>query len=53
MDKESIEKYAIHIENEYRIKVGDIVVDIDYAKEEKKFDKCILNIIKHKLKNIK
>ena len=35
-------------ENPYMLKVGDIVVNIEYSQNYKKFNECILNILKQK-----
>lgn len=49
MKKETIE-YLRTTENPYKMKVGDIVVNIEYAETHKKFNECILNILKQKSK---
>lgn len=36
-------------ENLYMLKVGDIVVNIEYSENYKKFNECILNILKQKV----
>lgn len=36
-------------ENLYQIQVGEIIVQIEYAKNGKKINECILNILKRKI----
>lgn len=36
--------------NIYELKVGNIKVEMDYSKNGKKFDECMLNILKQKIK---
>jgi len=33
----------------YELKVGNIKVEMDYSKKGKKFDECMLNILKQKI----
>ena len=49
MQKELI-KYLDKTENPYKIKVGDISVEVAYSKNNKKLDECLLNILKQKNK---
>lgn len=37
------------IKNNYKLKVGDIVVEMIYSDNNKKFNECIINILKQKL----
>ena len=45
--KDSTEK----IENNYKLEVGDIVVEMTYSENDKKFNECIINILEQKLNN--
>ena len=45
-DKESL----IESENSYQLKIDDITVNIEYTKNNKYFNQCILNILKLKNK---
>jgi len=47
--KETIE-YLRTTENPYKIKVGEVVVNIEYIETHKKLNECILNILKQKSK---
>ena len=47
MPKKIIE-YLKKTENPYQIKVGNMVVNLEYSKNSKKFNECILNILKQK-----
>ena len=38
------------VEDLYRLKVGDMYVDMIYAKNKKSFHECMVNIIKQKMK---
>ncbi len=46
---EKIIDYLKKTENPYMLKVGDIVVNIEYSENYKKFNECILNILKQKV----
>lgn len=46
---EKIIEYLKKTENPYMLKVGDIVVNIEYSENYKKFNECILNILKQKV----
>lgn len=43
-------EYLRKTENLYQIKVGNMVVNIEYSKNYKKFNECILNILKQKIR---
>ena len=47
--QEKIMEYLKKTENPYILKVGDIVVNIEYSENYKKFNECILNILKQKV----
>lgn len=49
MQKEVI-SYLKETENLYRLKVGNISVEVIYSENNKKIDECILNILKQKSK---
>jgi len=49
MQKEVI-GYLKETENLYRLKVGNISVEVIYSENNKKIDECILNILKQKSK---
>ena len=38
------------VEELYRLKVGNMCVDMAYSKNNKSFNDCILNILKQKMK---
>ena len=38
------------VEGVYRLKVGNMCVDMAYSKNNKSFNDCILNILKQKIK---
>lgn len=40
------------VEGLYRLKVGNIYVDIAYSKNNKSFNECMVNILKQKLKKV-
>lgn len=44
--QEKMIEYLKKIENPYMLKVGDMVVKIEYSKNSKKFNECMLNILK-------
>lgn len=46
---EKIIEYLKKTENPYMLKVGDIVVNIEYSENYKKFNECIVNILKQKV----
>lgn len=47
---EKIINYLKKTENPYMLKVGDIIVQMEYSKNRKQFKKCMLNILKQKSK---
>ena len=49
-DQEKIINYLNNIENPYILKVGDMVVEIEYSEIKKNFKECMLNILKQKKK---
>ena len=46
--KDKIIEYLKKTENPYQIKVGDMIVNIQYSKDCKEFNDCMLNILKQK-----
>lgn len=38
------------LEDSYRLKVGSMYVDMEYSKNNKSFNECMLNILKLKMK---
>lgn len=38
------------VNDTYELKVGDMCVEMSYNENEKRFNKCILNILKQKVK---
>ena len=47
--QEKIIQYLKKTKNPYEIKVGNMFVNIEYTKNDKKFDECMLNILKQKI----
>lgn len=47
MQKESIE-YLEKAESKFPIKIGDMVVNIEYSDNNKSFNECMLNIFRRK-----
>lgn len=47
---EKIIEYLKKTENPYQIKVGDIIVQMEYSESYKQFNECMLNILKQKSK---
>ena len=47
--QEKLIEYLKKRENSYQIKVGNMVVNIEYSKNYKTFNECILNILKQKI----
>lgn len=41
--------YLKKTENPYQIKTENMLVNIEYSKNSKKFNECMLNILKQKL----
>ncbi len=48
-EKNNIKEYLLNTENLYQIKVGDIIVEMKYTKNNKIFNECMLNILKRKI----
>jgi len=48
--KTKIEKELLNTKNLYKLKIGDMKVEIEYSENNKTFNECILNILK-KVKN--
>ena len=46
--KDKIIKYLNETENPYILKVEDMVVEFEYSDIKKKFNECIINILKQK-----
>lgn len=50
MDKKTkIIEHLSNGEKVYEVKVGEITVEMSYSNENKKFDECMLNILKQKM----
>ena len=47
--QKKVMEYLRKTENPYQIKVGDMVVNIEYSENYKKFNECILNVLKQKI----
>ncbi len=47
--QEKIIEYIKKTENPYQIKVGNIIANIEYSGNYKKFNECVLNILKQKI----
>ena len=50
MHKKIIE-YMSKIENPYKLKVGEMIVEVEYSENNKSFNECMLNILKKKINN--
>lgn len=50
--KSETAKCVLGTSNPYEFKIGDIVVEIKYSKNNKTCKECMLNILKHKIKHI-
>ena len=50
MENKILKSYLLKVQNPYQINVEDIVVTMEYTKTDKRFNECILNILKQKLK---
>ena len=50
MENKKLKNYLSKVQNPYEINVEEIVVTMEYTKTDKKFNECILNILKQKLK---
>ncbi len=46
---ENMSEYLKKTENPYQIKVGNMIVNIEYSKNEKRFNECMVNILKQKI----
>ena len=49
-NQENIMKYINNTENPYILKIGDMVVEIEYSDVKKTFNECMINILKQKKK---
>lgn len=49
MQKKIIE-YIKGTENPYQLKIGNMIVELEYSENHKKFNECMLNILKQKIK---
>lgn len=49
MQKKIIE-YLKKTENPYKLKFDNMIVELEYSKNDKKFSECMLNILKQKIK---
>ena len=47
-NKKKIIEFLLKAENPYLIKVEDMIIEMKYSENNKKFNECILNILKHK-----
>lgn len=47
----SLKDIIENIENNYKLEVGDIIVEMTYSQNYKKFNECIINILEQKLNN--
>lgn len=43
-------KYSLNKENIYELKIGNLNVEINYSKSNKKIYECMLNVLKQKIK---
>lgn len=48
---EKIIKYIQRIENPYILEVGETKINITYSENNKKFEECILNLLKKRRKS--
>ena len=51
LSQEKIMRYIKETENPYILRVGDMVVEIEYSNVKKTFNECIINILRQKLRN--
>ena len=51
LSQEKIMKYIKKTENPYILRVGNMVVEIEYSNVKKTFNECIINILRQKLRN--
>ena len=49
-NKKNLIKYLLETENPYKLRVDDMTVEMEYSKNDKFFNECILNILKLKIK---
>lgn len=49
MQKKIIE-YIKETENPYKLKIDNMIVELEYSENHKKFNECMLNILKQKIK---
>jgi len=49
-NQEKLINYLNNTENPYKLKVGDMVVEIEYSDVKKTFNECMINILKQKKK---
>ena len=49
-NKKNIIEFLSKTENPYQIKVGDMIVEMEYSENHKNFYECMLNILKEKVK---
>ena len=50
MENEKLKNYLSKVQNPYQINVENIIVTMEYSKNNKKFNECMVNILKQKLK---
>ncbi len=50
MGNEKIINYLSKVQNPYQINVENIVVTMEYTETNKKFNECMVNILKAKVK---
>ena len=48
--KTKTEKYSLNKENICELKIGNLNVEMNYSKSNKKIYECMLNILKQKIK---
>jgi len=51
-EKIDIMEYLKRIKNPYQLKVGDMIVEMRYSENNKRFNECIQNILKEKSKKM-
>ena len=49
MQKKIIE-YIKETKNPYKLKIENMIVELEYSENHKKFNECMLNILKQKIK---
>lgn len=50
MENEKLINYLSKVKNPYQINVNNTVVTMEYSKTNKKFNECMVNILKSKMK---